>query len=143
MKNGNEFRLGLGISVLRKNLINFQEVLDLGNNLFLGSLENMIELTKYTAQNNYHSFGIHFQIQTRYNKKAESTYYMLIGEWDKIHSGWQNGFEKLYEYLSNWNFIYTYGRKRYQISIYIKEDLNLNNAPDLQTGVSIKFPIGL
>lgn len=141
LKNHNEFRFGFGFGVLRKNLVNFKEVIDLGNNQFLGSLEGMIEFTKYTAQKNYHSFGINYQIQTRYNKKVESTYYKLIGQWSQIHSGWQNGFEKLYQNLSSWNFVYTYGRKKYQLSIYLKEDLALNNAPDVQTGISIKFPI--
>jgi len=141
LKNNNELRFGFGLSALRKNLIDFKEVVDFGNNKFLGSLESMIEFTKYTAKGNHHSFGINYQFQTRYNKKAEASYYYLIGQWSEIHSGWQNGIEKLYQNLSSWNFIYTYGRPKYQVSIYLKEDLRLNNAPDVQTGVSIKFPI--
>lgn len=141
LKNNNELRFGFGISALRKNLINFKEVVDLGNNRYLGSLESMIEFTKYTLLGNYHSFGVNYQLQTRYNKKAEASYYYLIGLWNDIHSGWQNGIEKLYQNLSSWNFIYTYGRPNYQVSIYVKEDLRLNNAPDIQTGISVKFPI--
>jgi hypothetical protein len=141
LKNNNELRFGFGISALRKNLIDFKEVVDLGNNRYLGSLESMIEFTKYTLLGNYHSFGINYQLQTRYNKKVEASYYYLIGLWNDIHSGWQNGIEKLYQNLSSWNFIYTYGRPSYQVSIYLKEDLRLNNAPDVQTGISIKFPI--
>lgn len=141
LKNNNELRFGFGISALRKNLINFKEVVDLGNNRYLGSLESMIEFTKYTLLGNYHSFGVNYQLQTRYNKKAEASYYYLIGLWNDIHSGWQNGIEKLYQNLSSWNFIYTYGRPNYKVSIYVKEDLRLNNAPDIQTGISVKFPI--
>lgn len=142
LKNSNEFRFGFGGAALRKNLINFKDVVDLGNNRFLGSFETMLEFTKYTAQQNFHSFGVNYQFQTRYNRRVEASYYFLFGDWDAIHSGWQNGIEKLYESLTSWNFVYTYGRKSYQISMYIKEDLRLNNAPDVQTGVSIKFPIG-
>jgi hypothetical protein len=141
LKGNRELRFGFGASVLRKNLIDFKEVVDFGNNRYLGSLESMIEFTKYTTQKNYHSFGINYQFQTRYNKKIEASYYKLIGQWSDIHSGWQNGFEKLYQNLSSWNFVYTYGRKNYQISVYLKEDLRLNNAPDIQTGVSIKVPL--
>ncbi|MDT7831007.1 hypothetical protein RQM59_01370 [Flavobacteriaceae bacterium S356] len=141
LKSNNELRFGFGAGVLRKNLINFKDVIDLGNNQFLGSLEGMLEFTKYTAQGNYHSFGINYMFQTRYNKKREASYYYLIGLWSQIHSGWQNGIEKLYQNLSSWNFIYTYGKHNYQISIYLKEDLRLNNAPDVQTGISVKIPI--
>lgn len=141
LKNKSEFRFGLGGSILRKNMVNFKEVIDFGNNRFLAGLEAMIEFTKYTLQKNYHAFGINYTLQTRYNKKQEASYYFLIGEWQAIHSGWQNGIEKLYESLTSWNFIYTYGRKKYQISLYLKEDLKLNNAPDIQTGISIRFPI--
>lgn len=142
LKNTNEIRFGLGGAALRKNLIDFKEVVDLGNNRFLGSFETMIEFTKYTLKGNFHSFGVNYQFQTRYNRKVEASYYFLFGDWSSIHSGWQNGIEKLYESLTSWNFIYTYGRRSYQISMYIKEDLRLNNAPDLQTGISIKLPIG-
>jgi hypothetical protein len=64
-----------------------------------------------------------------------------VGKWQEIHSGWQNGFEKLYEYQSAWSCLYTYGRKEYSFSIYIKEDLYLNNSPDIQTGISLKIPL--
>ncbi|MFY0602825.1 MAG: hypothetical protein JXQ93_02675 [Flavobacteriaceae bacterium] len=141
LKNNNEFRLGFGASILRKNLVDFKEVIDFGNNRFLGSFETMLEFTKYTLQKNFHSFGINYQFQTSYNKKSEASYYYLIGQWNDIHSGWQNGIEKLYQDLSHWNFIYTYGRKKYQFSIYLKQDFTLNNAPDIQTGVSIQFPL--
>lgn len=142
LKNNNEFNFGLGINVLRKNLINFDDVIDLGNNKFLGTLESTVEFTKYTERKNYHSFGINYQIQTRYNKKKEADYYKLIGEWDVINAGWHNGISTLYDNLSNWNFLYTYGTPKYKLSMYLKEDLNVNNAPDIQTGISVKFPIG-
>jgi len=48
LKSKNEFHFALGGSLLRKNLINFNEVLDMGNNPFLGSLESEIEFTKFT-----------------------------------------------------------------------------------------------
>lgn len=141
LKSSNELRLGIGGGLLRKNAIDFKDVVDLGNNRFLGSFEGMFEYTKYTAKGNYHSFGVNYMFQTRYNKRAEASYYYLIGLWSEIHSGWQNGVEKLYQNLTSWNFIYTYGRPKYQFSIYLKEDLRLNNAPDVQTGISVKIPI--
>ena len=141
LKNKNEFTFALGGSVLRKNLINFNEVVDMGNNKFLGSLGSEIEFTKFTLKKNYHSFGVHYQIQTRYNKLEEASYYQLKGKWKEIKAGWQHGFSTLYENLSAWTILYTYGRPNYKITLYLMEDLLVNNAPDVQTGISIQIPI--
>jgi hypothetical protein len=141
LKNKNEFNIAFGGSLLRKNLINFKDVVELGNNTFLGSLESEIEFTKLTRKKNYHSFGIHYQFQTRYNKLEEANYYHLKGKWQEIKAGWQHGFTTLYEGLSAWTFLYTYGSPNYKITLYLKEDLLVNNAPDAQTGISIQIPI--
>lgn len=142
LNSGSEIRTALGTSVLRKNVLNFKEdLISLGNNPFLGSLEAMIEFTRYTKQDNYHSFSVNYQIQTSFNKREESNYNQYIGKWEEIHSGWQNGFEKLYDYQSAWSLLYTYGRKEYSFTLYVKEDLLLNNSPDIQTGISLKIPV--
>ena len=141
LKNQNEFHLGIGASILRKNVVNFKENVDLGNNTFLGNLESEIEFTKFTKRKNYHSFGVHYQFQTRYNKLKEASYYHLKGKWQEIHAGWQHGFTTLYEGLSAWSFLYTYGNPNYKLTIYLKEDFFVNNAPDAQTGISIQIPI--
>lgn len=141
LKNNNEFNIGVGLSVLRKNAINFNEVVDLGNNLFLGSVETDIEFTHYTKKMNYHAFGIDYQLQSRYNNLEEADYYKLLGKWKEIHGGWQHGITTLYKTLSSWSFIYTYGRPNYKLALYLKEDFLVNNAPDLQTGISLKLPI--
>jgi len=142
LKNNNEFNLAIGTSILRKNAINLNSnVVDLGSNSFLGSLEGELEFTKYTKKKSYHSFGIHYQFQTRYNKLEEANYYHLKGKWQEINAGWQHGFSTLYEGLSAWAFIYTYGRPNYKLTLYLKEDFLVNNAPDAQTGISLKIPV--
>jgi hypothetical protein len=141
LKNKNEFNIAFGGSFLKKNLINFKDVVDLGNNPYLGSLQGEIEFTKFTQKKNYHSFGVHYQFQTRFNKFSEADYYHLKGKWQEIKAGWQHGFTTLYEGLSTWSFLYSYGRPNYKITMYLQEDLLVNNAPDVQTGISIKIPI--
>jgi hypothetical protein len=141
LKNKNEFNIAFGGSFLKKNLINFKDVIDLGNNPYLGSLQGEIEFTKFTQKKNYHSFGVHYQFQTRFNKFSEADYYHLKGKWQEIKAGWQHGFTTLYEGLSTWSFLYSYGRPNYKITMYLQEDLLVNNAPDVQTGISIKIPI--
>lgn len=140
-KNNNEFRFALGANLLRKNLVSFGNIVELGNNAYLAALEPHIEYTKYTRKRNFHAFGIHYQIQTSYSKRSEANYYRLLGKWKEIHSGWQHGITSMYEYLSAWTFLYTYGRPNYSLSLYLKEDLLVNNAPDVQTGISLKIPL--
>ncbi|WP_298554015.1 hypothetical protein [uncultured Algibacter sp.] len=141
LKNNHELNFALGANLLRKNIINFKEVIDLGNNPYLGTLEAEVEITKYTKKGNFNAFGINYHIQTRYNKKSEAEYYKLLGKWREINGGWQNGVFTLYEPLSSWNFIYTYGTPKYLLTLFVKEDLRVNNAPDFQTGISLKFPL--
>ncbi|WJJ96306.1 hypothetical protein [Algibacter luteus] len=141
LKKNYELNIATGLNVLRKNLINFKDVMDLGNNPYLGTFEAEIEITKYTLKGNYNAFGINYHIQTRYNKKEEYDYFKLIGKWREINGGWQNGVYNLYQPLSSWNFIYTYGTPKYMLTLFIKEDLEVNNAPDFQTGISLKIPI--
>ncbi len=140
LKNKNEFNFAIGASVLRKNIIDFKDVVDLGNNPYLASIESEIEYTKYTKKRNYHAFGINYQIQSRYNKLKEADYYRLIGKWKEINGGWQHGITTLYTALSNWTFLYTYARPNFKMSIYFKEDFRVNNAPDIQTGIGFKIP---
>ncbi|MDC9722429.1 MAG: hypothetical protein PSN34_06605, partial [Urechidicola sp.] len=142
LKNDNQFNFALGLSVLRKNLIDFDTVVELGNNKFLGSLEAEVEYTLYTKKKNSHSFGILYQLQTSYNKKEEADYYKLLGQWSEINAGWHNGVSTLHEYLSNWTFMYVYATPKFKIYAYLKEDLDVNNAPDLQTSIGVQFPIG-
>ncbi|MFK5880450.1 MAG: hypothetical protein QM478_13255 [Flavobacteriaceae bacterium] len=142
LKNDNQFNFALGLSILRKNIIDFDTVVELGNNKYLGSLEAEVEYTSYTKKKNYHSFGILYQLQTSYNKKEEADYYKLLGQWSEINAGWHNGVTTLHQYLSNWTFVYGYATPKFKIYGYIKEDLDVNNAPDLQTSIGVQFPIG-
>ena len=142
LKNTNELRASFGSAVLRKNIVDFDKnTVQLGNNTFLGSFEVMFEFTKYTKQGNYHSVGVNYQQQSPFSNSDEANYYQLVGKWREIHSGWQNGFEKLYDHQSAWSWLYTYGRRNYSFSVYIKQDLALNNSPDIQLGLSVKIPI--
>ncbi|MCF7568889.1 hypothetical protein L3X37_11015 [Sabulilitoribacter arenilitoris] len=141
LKNNNQFNVGVGMNLLRKNIINLGDVIDLGNNKFLATIETDIEFTKYTKKGNYHAFGVNYQIQSRYSKRKEASYYKLLGKWQEINGGWQHGVTTQYKALSNWSLIYTYGRPNYKLALYFKEDLLVNNAPDLQTGINLSFPI--
>ena len=143
LKNKNEFRLGIGLAGLRKGFTTFGDPIEFGNNSFLGSGEINFEFTKYTRKGNYHSFSGNYQLQTTYNKREEKDYYYLNGNgtWQNINAGWHNGFSTLYETLTVYSILYTYGRKNMKLSMYIQQDFKLNNAPDLETGISLTIPL--
>ena len=143
LKNNNEFRLGIGFSGLRKGAITYGDPIEFGNNLWLGNSEINFEFTKYTRKGNYHAFAANYQLQTRYNRNEERDYYYLDGgtTWQDINAGWHNGFSTLYETLTVWSVLYTYARKNVSLSLYIQQDFKLNNAPDLETGLSVKIPM--
>lgn len=141
LKNKNEFNFGVGASVIHKNFINFKgDNIDLGNNALLATLEGHIELTKYTKKGNYNAFGVNYRIQSSYSKKVEEGYYKLLGKWQEINGGWQNGVATLYKALSDWSIIYTYGRPNCKLSLFLKQDMLVNNAPDFQTGIALQIP---
>lgn len=141
-KNNYELNMGVGMNILRKNIINFKnDNIDLGNNPYLTTIESDIEITKFTKKGNYNALSINYQIQSRYNKLEEANYYSLRGKWEEIHGGWQHGISTLYTALSFWTFMYTYGQPNFTLSVYFKEDFRVNNAPDFQTGIGLKVPV--
>ncbi|TXG34732.1 hypothetical protein [Seonamhaeicola maritimus] len=141
LKNKYQLNVALGANVLHKNLIKFKDnAIDFGNNPYLGTFESNLEITKFTKAGNYHSFGINYQMQTPYNKKEEKDYYHLRGKWQEIKGGWHHGVRTLYNMLSTSSLVYTYGRKSYKLSLFIKQDFEVNNAPDFQTGINLKVP---
>jgi hypothetical protein len=139
MKKNRILAYGFSLGFIKKNLINFGSHLDFGNNPFIGNFESQIELTKYRLNKQFHTWGLHYQLQTRYFQKKEASYYQLVGDWDAIHSGWHNGIATLYKNLTCWSLVYTFGNPKYHLSLHIQEDFLVHNAPDLQTGISLKY----
>lgn len=131
---------GLGTNVLRKNAIDLQnDNLDFGTNDFIGSLESTAEYTFVSKGKTYHSFGLSFYIQTSLHKKDEDNYNIYVRDEEAFNS-WGHGTRHLYKNNNYWTLIYTFTRK-ISTSFYLQQDFTVNNNPDLQTGVSVKFGI--
>ncbi len=132
------FLFGTGINIMRKSLISFgNNQVDLGTSTFLGSIEGHFEVSKRTNRNGYHSLGLNYRIQTPYNNKKEEAFYVPTSE-GRIKR-WHDASRQLYLHSSYWSLIYSF-TKRTVFSIYLQQDMLVNNAPDLQTGVRIKIP---
>ena len=133
--------LGLGINTLYKSIVSFQQnQADLGTSTFIGSLEGHFEVYKKTNNNGFHSVGLNYHIQTPYNNKKEEAYYIPTSQ---THiSRWHDASRQLYRYQSYWSLIYSFTRKTV-FSIYLQQDMLVNNAPDLQSGIRLKIPLAL
>lgn len=132
--------IGLGTNILRKNAIDLQsDNLDFGTNNFIGSLETNIEYTFLSKGKTYHSFGLSFYVQTSLHKKDEDDYNVYVRDDDAFNS-WGHGTRNLYKNNNYWTLAYTFTRK-ISTTFYIQQDFTVNNNPDLQTGVSVKFGI--
>ncbi|MEM6720359.1 MAG: hypothetical protein AAF611_13625 [Bacteroidota bacterium] len=132
--------VGLGANLLRKNAIDLQsDNFDFGTNDFLGSFELNGEYTFVSKGKTYHSFGLNCYLQTSLHKKDEDEYNIYVRDDDAFNS-WGHGTRHLYKNNNYWTFVYTFTRK-ISTSFYMQQDFTVNNNPDLQTGISVKFGI--
>lgn len=139
--NTHHFMLfGFGINGIRKSLIGFKDTnVDFGTNNFIGSLESDIEYNFVSKGNTTHSFTISFYLQTSLNEKDEANYAIHVRD-EEAYNSWQHGTRHLYKNNDYWTLTYSFTRK-VQTSFYIQQDFTVNNNPDLQTGIAIKFKI--
>ncbi|PTX59562.1 hypothetical protein C8N46_109151 [Kordia periserrulae] len=132
--------VGLGANLLRKNAIDLQsDNFDFGTNDFIGSFEGNAEYTFISKGKTYHSFGLSYYLQTSLHKKDEDNYNIYVRD-DESFKSWGHGTRHLYKDTNYWTLVYTFTRK-ISTSFYIQQDFTVNNNPDLQTGVSVKFGI--
>jgi len=134
----NDFSLGIGLGLLRKNIIEFKsDNLELGTNDYIGNLESVMEYHFVSSGNTTHAFSANFYLQTSLNSKKEFDYIIPIRPVDG-HKSWGHGTTNLYKNNDYWTFMYTFSRK-VVTSFYFQQDFTVNNNPDIQTGISMRF----
>lgn len=139
VKNKNILSVGLSAGALRQRFIDYGDRVNISNKVFLYSFEGLIDYKKKLKNNNTISYGINYAFQTSYNKKSDFDHIILTGQRLKTH--WQQTLSHLYHNLEGWNIICTYFVKQFSYFVYIREDLKLDNAPDIQTGIGIKMSL--
>lgn len=136
-----QFLVGMGVNILRKRSVGFSgNQVDLGTSSIFGSFEGHLEYCKRTSNQAYHSIGLNYRIQTPYNNKNEESHYVPSSP-DRI-ARWHEAARHLYKFPSYWSLIYSFTRKT-EISIYLQQDMLVNNAPDIQVGANLKIPFSL
>ena len=140
LNDRNFILFGLGANVLRKNAVELQDDnFDFGTNDFIGSFEANAEYTFISKGKTFHSFGLSYYMQTSFHQKDEDDYNIYVRD-DEAFNSWGHGTRHLYKNNDYWTLMYTFTRK-VAVSFYIQQDFTVNNNPDLQTGVSVKFGI--
>ena len=134
----NAINVGVNIGVLRKGLLNLKsDNIQFGNNNFLGNFESTIEYSLKTSNNRTHSLGIDYYLQTSLNKRNELEYIIPI-RYPDAHKSWGHGVTNLYKTNNYWTLFYAFGKKVLK-TLYFQQDLQVNNNPDIQAGISISF----
>ena len=139
IRNKNTLSYGVSAGVLRQHFLQYGDRVNISNKDFLYSFEGLIDYKIKLRNTNRLSFGINYNLQTSYSNKKDLDHIILAGE--RINTHWQKTISHLYDTLEGWNFICTYSTRRFSYFVYLREDLNLDNAPDLQTGIGVKMSI--
>jgi hypothetical protein len=139
VNNKNIFTAGLSLGALRQRFIQYGDRVNISDNAFLYSFEGLINYKKKLKNNNYISYGINYAFQTPFNNKDDFKHIILTGE--RVNTHWQKTLAHLYENLEGWNLICTYSVKQFSYFVYVREDIPLDNTPDLQTGIGVKISL--
>lgn len=139
VREKNILSIGLSTAALRQRIIQFRDRVNISNKKVLYSFEGLIDYKRKLKNNNSLSYGINYTFQTSYNNKNDFNHIILTGKRIKTH--WQQTFSHLYKNLEGWNFLCTYSVKQFSYYISLREDLRLDNAPDLQTSFGVKMSL--
>lgn len=132
-----QIHFGISMAAVRQKVIRFGEGVQLSNTKYLLSTEFLLDYVIPLKRNRYLSLATTYNIQNSYNKKSEHDYYVLTG--DRISTHWHYGISHLYRVLTANYFILTFAKGAFAFSVYAREDLLVDNAPDVQTGIGFKM----
>jgi len=135
--------LALGASINRQKILYAGTPVEICSSNELADCEALVQYRWARKKvRGFHSFGINCLVQSTYNQgfptRKNNGYLVLVGK--RVTTHWHLTGSHLYDWLCHWNLIYSI-TGRNTVSIYIQEDRDVNNAPDIQTGIVIGFPL--
>jgi hypothetical protein len=139
VRDKNILTVGLSAGALRQRFIKFGDRVNISNQTVLYSFEGLLDYKKKLQNNNTISYGLNYAFQTSYNNKNDFEHIILTGQ--RLRTHWQQTLSHLYNTLEGWNIICTYSVNKFSYFIYAREDLKLDNAPDIQTGFGLKIAL--
>ncbi|MFK7899568.1 MAG: hypothetical protein AB8B61_02305 [Cyclobacteriaceae bacterium] len=127
---------GLGMNLLKKNVINYGDQVELTSNDYLFSANFQAQYVRETKKGRAFALTWNYLVHTPYNKRSEIDSNISIGE--KLTSHWLLGTSHLYDLIDVQTLTFSFLKKNV-LSFYLQQDFRVNNNPDFQTGVSYQF----
>lgn len=137
LNNRNQIRFGISLGALRHNVFQSGEHVQLSNNYLLLSSEFLLAYVVQLKNDSYFSIATTYYIQNSYNKRSDFDDMVLTGK--RIKSHWHYAVSHLYRTITANNFLLTYSKGAFAFSVYAREDLLVDNAPDVQTGIGVQL----
>ena len=138
IKNKKILQLASGTSLTIPSLIKWGEAVNINNTTFLFTADWQLSYQGKTSKNNQWEIALNYHHQSSYQSTKNIDGIVLTGE--RISSHWHYAISHLYDSLTLWSLVFNYATPRYAISVYFSEDIKVNNAPDIQTGLQLSFP---
>jgi hypothetical protein len=127
-----DFRFAISGAMFRQGVWQGNEAILIGTNPFRGSFSTLVEFDRYGTKGRRFSIALNYRIQTSYFGRSEFDSVILSG--DRVRPSWHFTLSHMYQALEYWQLFLSWSRKA-AVFIYIQQDFNVNNAPDLQTGI--------
>lgn len=130
--------LGLATGILKNNLVSSKQNVNIQTAPFLYTLQGQLDFVAQLA--NTHSIKITVAFDYRSaNRNPKEYEYVVLSKAFQTSSFWHRGLSHQYENTQRWTLAITYGGRNKALTLYVMEDLKVDNLPDLQTGMIFTF----
>lgn len=138
LNQNQNIQMAVGGSYSLPRWFKWGEPVNINNTISNYTIDCQLSYRAILANKNKWEIGLHYHHQSPYQDPKELEGIILTGE--RISSHWHYAISHLYENLTVWSLIFNYSTSKYSLSVYASEDLKVNNAPDIQTGIQLSIP---
>jgi len=134
---GRNLQFGLSFGFLKPKLFMLTNGVELINAKYLLSTEGLFNYQKCLSKNRSFSIGLTYFIQSPYNQVDDYESMVLTG--NRFSSHWHYAISHLYRMTLHNTFFLSYAVRKVSLSVYLREDSLVDNAPDVQAGFGIRY----
>ncbi|HAG15862.1 MAG TPA: hypothetical protein DCG69_04965 [Bacteroidales bacterium] len=137
LKNNKKIQIAGGTNLTSPHFVKWGERVNINNTKFNFAFDSRVSYQGTLKNEKFWTFALNYHHQSPYQNPNDLNGIVLSGERTSTH--WHYALSQLYEPLSVWSFIFQLTFTNYSVSVYVSEDLKVNNAPDIQTGIQLSF----
>ena len=135
--NNRTLQMATGSSLSLPRFFKWGETVNINNTNSFFSIDWQLSYQVLLSNKNLLEIGLNYHHQSPYQNPNGLDGIILSGE--RISTHWHYSISHLFDSLTIWSFVFNYATTNYGFSIYVSEDLKVNNAPDIQTGIQLNF----